>query len=439
MTLSLDLDENRISKDVLGLGMTLTEKILAHSSGKGEVSPGEIVKSRIDVAMMNDITTVLAINSMREMGRQKVWDPDKVIIVLDHAAPASSIAAAEVQKTIREFAEMQNIKGFYEVGEGICHQIMSEKGYIHPGEVVVGADSHTCTYGAFGAFATGIGSMDMAAVLATGKLWFRIPETIRIEIEGKLPEMVTPKDIILDIAGEIRADGATYKAIEFHGTTVREMSIGGRMTLCNMAIEMGGKSGIVEADDKTKRYLERRTKASFRTVHSDPDAEYFETRDFDITKLEPKIAVPSSVDNVKSVSEIVGKRIDQVFIGSCTNGRTEDLEIAARILKGKKIHSGLRLIITPASREIYLKALQSGWLEIFMEAGGIVTHPTCGACWGGYIGILAAGEVCLSTSNRNFIGRMGSQKAEVYLASPATATASAIKGVIADPREFRGE
>ena len=418
------------------MGMTVTEKILAEAAGREKVSPGEIVKARIDVAMMNDITTVLAINSMMEMGRQKVWNPDKVIMVLDHVAPASSIEAAEVQKTMREFAETQGIKGFYEVGEGVCHQIMPEKGYIHAGDVVAGADSHTCTYGALGAFATGVGSMDMAAVLATGKLWFRVPETMRIEVEGDLPEMVTPKDIILNIAGEIGADGAAYKAMEFHGATIREMSIGGRMTLCNMAIEMGGKSGIVEADEKTKQYLEGRTKAPFRNVLSDPSAEYSETISFDVTDLEPKVAVPNSVDNVKSVSEVAGKEINQVFIGSCTNGRLEDLEIAARILKGKQIRSGVRLIVIPASREVYLEALQTGLIETFIKSGAIVTNPTCGVCWGGYIGILAAGEVCLSTSNRNFVGRMGSPKAEVYLASPATAAASAIRGVITDPREF---
>jgi len=416
--------------------MTVTEKILAKAAGKKEVSPSEIVKAKIDMAMMNDITTVLAINAMKEIGVEKVWNPDKVIIVLDHVAPASSVAASDVQKTIREFAEAQGIKGFYEVGEGVCHQIMSERGYVHPGEVTAGADSHTCTYGALGAFATGIGSMDMAAVLATGKLWFKVPETMRVEVEGDLPYMVTPKDVILNIAGEIGAEGAAYKAMEFHGTTIKKMSIGGRMTLCNMAIEMGGKSGIIEADEKTKKYLEGRSEKSFKTVLSDPDAEYSETISFDVTELDPKVAAPSSVDNVKSVSEVAGTVIDQVFIGSCTNGRLEDLETAARILKGKRVHSSVRLIVTPASREVYLEALQSGIIGTFIRAGAIVTNPSCSVCWGGFIGILAASEVCLSTSNRNFVGRMGSPKAEVYLASPATAAASAIKGVIADPREF---
>ena len=420
------------------MGMTIAEKILARSSGRRTVSSGEIVKAKIDVAMMVDVTAPLAIRSMREMGRERVWDPERVIIVLDHLAPASSIAAAETHRTLRNFAKGQGIRGLYEVGEGICHQILPEKGHVRPGEVVVGADSHTCTHGAFGAFATGVGSMDMAAALATGKLWFRVPETVRVEIEGRLPEMVTPKDVILEVIGRIGADGATYKAVEFHGATVREMSIAGRMTLCNMAIEMGGKTGIVEADEKTLEYLKGRTEAPLRPVRSDPDAEYSERFTFEVTELEPRVAVPSSVDNVRAVSEVEGREVDQVLIGSCTNGRLEDLEVAARILKGRKVHRGVRLLVTPASREVYLKALRSGVLEVLLRSGAVVTNPTCGACWGGHIGVLAPGEVCLSTSNRNFVGRMGSPEAEVYLASPATAAASAIRGAITDPREMVG-
>jgi len=418
--------------------MTIAEKILARSSGRRTVSSGEIVKAKIDVAMMVDVTAPLAIRSMREMGRERVWDPERVIIVLDHLAPASSIAAAETHRTLRNFAKGQGIRGLYEVGEGICHQILPEKGHVRPGEVVVGADSHTCTHGAFGAFATGVGSMDMAAVLATGKLWFRVPETVRVEIEGRLPEMVTPKDVILEVIGRIGADGATYKAVEFHGATVREMSIAGRMTLCNMAIEMGGKTGIVEADEKTLEYLKGRAEAPLRPVRSDADAEYSERFTFEVTELEPRVAVPSSVDNVRAVSEVEGREVDQVLIGSCTNGRLEDLEVAARILKGRKVHRGVRLLVTPASREVYLKALRSGVLEVLLRTGAVVTNPTCGACWGGHIGVLAPGEVCLSTSNRNFVGRMGSPEAEVYLASPATAAASAIRGAITDPREMVG-
>ncbi|RJS89563.1 3-isopropylmalate dehydratase large subunit [Candidatus Bathyarchaeota archaeon] len=420
------------------MGMTIAEKILARSSGRRTVSSGEIVKAKIDVAMMVDVTAPLAIRSMREMGRERVWDPERVIIVLDHLAPASSIAAAETHRTLRDFAKRQGIRGLYEVGEGICHQILPEKGHVRPGEVVVGADSHTCTHGAFGAFATGVGSMDMAAALATGKLWFRVPETVRVEIEGRLPEMVTPKDVILEVIGRIGADGATYKAVEFHGATVREMSIAGRMTLCNMAIEMGGKTGIIEADERTLEYLKGRTEAPLRPVRSDPDAEYSERFTFEVTGLEPRVAIPSSVDNVRAISEVEGREVDQVLIGSCTNGRLEDLEVAARILKGRKVHRGVRLLVTPASREVYLKALRSGVLEVLLRSGAVVTNPTCGACWGGHIGVLAPGEVCLSTSNRNFVGRMGSPEAEVYLASPATAAASAIRGAITDPREMVG-
>ena len=420
------------------MGMTIAEKILARSSGRRTVSPGEIVKAKIDVAMMVDVTAPLAIRSMREMGRERVWDPERVIIVLDHLAPASSIAAAETHRALRDFAKGQGIRGLYEVGEGICHQILPEKGHVRPGEVVVGADSHTCTHGAFGAFATGVGSMDMAAALATGKLWFRVPETVRVEIEGRLPEMVTPKDVILEVIGRIGADGATYKAVEFHGATVREMSISGRMTLCNMAIEMGGKTGIIEADEKTLEYLKGRTEGPLRPIRSDAGAEYSERFTFEVTELKPRVAVPSSVDNVKAVSEVEGREVDQVLIGSCTNGRLEDLEVAARILKGRKVHRDVRLLVTPASREVYLKALRSGVLEVLLRSGAVVTNPTCGACWGGHIGVLAPGEVCLSTSNRNFVGRMGSPEAEVYLASPATAAASAIRGAITDPREMVG-
>lgn len=420
------------------MGMTITEKILADSAEKESVSPGEIVKSKIDIAMVVDITAIMTINSMKEMGRDRVWNSDKVLMVLDHLAPASSIAAAETHKAMRDFADAQSIKGLYDIGCGVCHQILPEHGHVIPGRVIVGADSHTCTYGALGAFATGIGSTDMAAVLATGKLWFRVPESLRVRVNGALPEMVAAKDVILTVIGDVGADGASYKAIEFCGSTVKNMSVGGRMTLCNMAIEMGGKSGIVEADHETSKFLQGRTREPFKTYRSDIDAHYCDERSFNASAIEPKVAVPSSVDNVKPVTEVEGREVDQVFIGSCTNGRLEDLEISARILKDKKVPRGTRLIVAPASREVYLEASRRGLLDVFIEAGGTIVNPTCGACWGGHIGILAAGEACISTSNRNFVGRMGSPKAEVYLASPATAAASAVKGAIADPREFGG-
>ncbi|HEY4674996.1 MAG TPA: 3-isopropylmalate dehydratase large subunit, partial [Candidatus Bathyarchaeia archaeon] len=374
-------------------------------------------------------------------GAHHVWDNQKIVMVLDHQTPAGSVKAAELHKMMREFAKEQKIQSFYDVNEGggVCHQVMAEKGYVTPGTLVVGADSHTCTYGALGAFGTGIGSTEAAAVFATGKIWLKVPEAIRINVKGRFQKLVTPKDLILSIIGQIGADGATYKTAEFAGSTVRDMSIGGRMTLCNMAVEMGAKNGIVEPDEKTRKFLEGRTdKAleSFESLRSDPDASYEKVVELDVTDLEPQVSCPSSVDNVKSVSKLVGVKIDQAFLGSCTNGRLEDLQLAAGILKGKKIKNSVRLLVSPASQEIYLQALREGLLEIFVEAGGFVCNPTCGPCWGGHFGVLASGEACISSSNRNFIGRMGSPKAGVYLASPATVAASALAGKIADPREL---
>lgn len=416
------------------MGSTITEKILAHSAGRARVSPGEIIKSRIDTAMMNDITTVLAISSMKEMGITKVWDPSRIAIVLDHLAPATSVPAAETHVAMRRFAKEQHISGIYDVGEGICHQLMPEMGYVSPGAVVVGADSHTCTYGAFGAFSTGIGSMDAAAAISTGKLWFRVPESMKLVVKGRLGRRVTPKDVILEVVRLIGSDGAAYRAIEFTGETISEMSIGGRMTLCNMAVEMGAKSGIICADEKTLRFLRGRTSIPAKMIVSDTDAIYADERFLDASNLDPKVAVPPSLDNVCSVTETEGTQIDQVFIGSCTNGRVEDLEIAAEVLTGRHVSKNTRLIVSPASREVYLEALDRGIIRTLMQAGGAMMNPTCGACWGGHTSLLAPGEVCLSTSNRNFTGRMGSPQAKVYLASPATAAASAIKGEITDPR-----
>jgi 3-isopropylmalate/(R)-2-methylmalate dehydratase large subunit len=314
--------------------------------------------------------------------------------------------------------------------------VMPEKGHVRPGEVIVGADSHTCTYGAFGAFATGIGSTEMAAVFATGKLWFRVPEVIKVDVTGKLPKMVTAKDVTLNIVGKIGADGAIYKGLEFGGSTIRGMSVDGRMVLCNMAVEMGAKAGIIEPDEKTLDYVKARTDKPFKPVKSDPDSVYEKIVDMDVSALEPQVAVPHSVDNVKPVSEIEDTEVDQAFIGSCTNGRLEDLRSAAQILKGKKIARGVRLIVIPASQEIYLNALNEGLIKTFMEAGATIGNPNCGPCLGGHMGILAEGEACISSSNRNFVGRMGSTKSFVYLASPATVAASAITGKITDPRKL---
>ena len=416
--------------------MNIIEKILANASDKKEVSPGEIVEANIDVAMTHDLTGPLAIKSFHEIGAKKVWDSNKIVVILDHLVPASSVISANLHKIVRAFVKEQSIKNFYDVGRGgVCHQVMPEQGHIRPGEVIVGSDSHTCTYGAFGAFATGIGSTEMAAVFATGKLWFRVPEVIKIDVTGKFQNLVTAKDLTLHIIGKIGADGAIYKGLEFSGSTINDLSIDGRMVLANMAVEMGAKAGIIEPDQKTIDYVKARTGKPVNPIKSDKDATYEKVVDIDISDLEPQVAVPHSVDNVKPVSEIEGTEVNQAFIGSCTNGRLEDLRSAAQIIKGKKIAKNMRLIVIPASQEIYLNAINEGLIKTFMDAGSTVGNPNCGPCLGGHMGIMADGESCISTSNRNFIGRMGSTKSFVYLASPETVAASAITGKITDPRK----
>ena len=416
---------------------TVSEKILAAHAGLDSVGPGEIVKARIDFAFMPALTATLAFRAMEDMGIQRVWDASKVAIVLDHIAPATNIQNASVHKECREFARHQGLKHFYDVDSGVCHQVIPEHGHVYPGMVLVGADSHTCTHGAFGAFATGIGSTDMGAAMGTGKLWFRVPETIRVQVEGALPPMVASKDVILHVAGRLGADGATYRTLEFHGSTVEEMSLSSRMTMCNMAIELGGKAGICLPDDKVDSFLAGRVKKQYKPVLPDPDAAYASTLEVDAEGLEPLVACPHSVDNVKPAAQVEGTPINQVFIGSCTNGRLEDLETAARILKGGRVHQDVRLIVTPASREVYQSALDKGVLDTLFKAGAIVCNPSCSVCFGGNHGILAPGEVSLSTSNRNFKGRQGSPESQVYLSSPATAAASALKGAITDPREVK--
>ena len=414
--------------------MNISEKILALASGREEVAPGEIVDARVNVAMVNEITGPLAIEAFRKIGVKRVWDKDSIVMVLDHQVPADSVESAILHKIMREFAKEQGTR-LYDVGQGgVCHQVMMEKGHVRPGELIVGADSHTCTYGALGAFATGIGSTEMAAVFATGKIWLRVPSTILVHVTGKLQRLVTPKDVILMIVGEIGADGAIYKALEFAGPTVEGMSVSGRMTLCNMAVEMGAKTGIINPDEASIAYVESRTSKPINPLRSDPDAEYEERLEFDVSSLEPQVACPHAVDNVKPVSEVEGTPVDQVFLGSCTNGRIEDLRLAAKILEGKVVKRGLRMIVTPASRRVYLQALREGLIETFVKAGCAVCNPGCGPCVGAHQGVLAPGEVCLSTSNRNFKGRMGCTDAEIYLASPATAAATAITGRITDPR-----
>ncbi|MEM1563503.1 MAG: homoaconitase large subunit [Candidatus Bathyarchaeia archaeon] len=417
--------------------MNISEKILARASSRREVSPGEIVEANVDVAMINDITGPLTIEAFYKVGAEKVWDTKKIVMVLDHQVPADSAEAAKLHKIMREFAREQGILYFYDVGfGGICHQVMVEKGHVRPGELIVGADSHTCTYGALGAFGTGIGSTEMAAVFATGRIWLKVPETIKINVNGEFQRFVGAKDLILNIIGQIGADGATYKAIEFDGPTIKSMDIGDRMTLCNMAVEAGAKTGIINPDRKVIAYTKNRISNPIKPLKSDEDAKYEEVIDVDVSPLEPQVACPSSVDNVKAVSEVEGTPIDQAFIGSCTNGRIEDLKLAAKIVKGKKIKEGVRFIVAPASCEIYLQALKEGLLETLAKAGACICNPTCGACFGGHMGLLADDETCISSSNRNFIGRMGSPKAKIFLASPATVAASAIKGVITDPRRL---
>ncbi len=422
--------------------MTIVEKILARASGKKEVSPGDIVMAKIDRAMVHDITGPLTVNVLREHNIEKVWDNERIVILFDHQVPADSIKAAENHKLMRNFVKKHNIKYFYDIREGVCHQVLPEKGFVAPGEVIVGADSHTCTHGAFGAFATGIGSTDMAHVFATGELWFKVPETIYFNINGELKEFVTSKDVILYIIGEMGVDGAVYKACQFGGETVRNMSIASRMTMTNMAIEMGGKTGIIEPDEKTINYVKEAmkkhgTEREFKVVKADEDAEYEEIIDIEADKIEPVVACPHNVDNVKPVREVAGKEIDQVFIGSCTNGRFEDLKMAADFIdKHGGIADNVRVIVTPASREEFLKALKAGVIEKFLKHGCVVTNPSCSACMGSLYGVLADYEVCVSTSNRNFRGRQGSLKAEIYLASPITAAACAVKGEIVDPRDL---
>ena len=414
------------------MGMTISEKILAKASGNKTVHPGEYTIGKIDLAMIHDLTGPLTLRVLREVGYDRPWDIEKVVIILDHQVPANSTVTAQLHKDLREYAKKYGIKNYHEVGrQGVCHQILAEQ-YVKPGMLVVGADSHTCTLGALGAFATGIGSTEMASVYLTGEMWFRVPETIRCNLKNRLREGVSSKDIILKIIGSLGVDGGLYCAAEFTGEGVGTLSVDSRLTMCNMAIEMGGKTGIINPDRQTLDY----TGVKDAPLKSDPDAAYYKTVEVDLAALEPQVAMPHSVDNVKPVSEAGNVMADQVFIGSCTNGRLEDLEAAAKILAGRKVSPSTRLIVIPASQRIYLEAEKRGYLRTFIQAGGVVCNPNCGPCLGGHMGILADGETCISTSNRNFIGRMGSTAAKVYLASPQTAAATAIEGRLADPRKY---
>jgi homoaconitate hydratase family protein/3-isopropylmalate dehydratase, large subunit len=415
------------------MGATIVEKIFSRKCGS-DIRAGEVVMAPIDGAMIHDITGPLAIRKFSEMGGKHVFDPKRVIMLFDHQIPADSLEAAQNHVFMRKFAKDQGIYN-YDINEGVCHQVVLEKGRAAPGEIVVGADSHTCMYGAVGAFATGIGSTDMGFALKFGSLYFKVPQTIRAEVSGKFPKRVGAKDLILAIAADIGADGATYQAIEFTGKTMEKMDMSGRMTCCNMAIEMGAKAGIVPPDKITWEYIKGRRKMKPFALASDADAKYAKKRAYNVADLDPQVAVPHNVDTGVPVGKVEGTHIDQVFIGSCTNGRYEDLAEAAEVLGKKKFNPKVRVLVIPASRDEYLKALEHGLVERFVKAGALVEAPCCGPCMGGSFGLIAPGEVSLSTSNRNFKGRQGSTEGKVYLCSPATAAASAIKGEIADPRE----
>jgi 3-isopropylmalate/(R)-2-methylmalate dehydratase large subunit len=415
------------------MGSTIVEKIFSRKCGR-EIRAGEVVMAPIDGAMIHDITGPLAIQKFYEMGGKKVFDPQAIIMLFDHQIPADSINAANNHVYMRAFAKEQEIHN-YDINEGVCHQVVLEKGRTAPGEIIVGADSHTCMYRAAGAFATGIGSTDMGFVLKFGALYFKVPETIRAEVSGKFQDRVGPKDLILAIAADIGADGATYQAIEFCGKTIGRMDMPGRMTCCNMAIEMGAKAGIIAPDKVTWEYMKGRRKMKPFPLESDADASFVQKKTYNVSDLEPQVAIPHNVDTGVPVSKVAGTHIDQVFIGSCTNGRFEDLKEAADVLGKKKVSPNVRVLVIPASRDEYLKTLKAGLIEKFVKAGALVEAPCCGPCMGGSFGLLAPGEVSLSTSNRNFKGRQGSTDAKVYLCSPATAAASAITGVITDPRE----
>ncbi|MGQ9630073.1 MAG: 3-isopropylmalate dehydratase large subunit [bacterium] len=419
------------------MGMTITEKILAAHAGKPEVVPGELINARLDFILGNDITAPMAIEEFRRVGAKKVFDRDRIALVPDHFTPNKDIKSAQQSKILRDFAKEQGITHYFEVGDmGIEHALLPERGLVLPGDAIIGADSHTCTYGALGAFSTGVGSTDFAAAMITGECWFKVPESMKFVFYGKLKPWVGGKDIILYTIGQIGVDGALYKAMEFTGETISDLSVDGRMTICNMAIEAGGKNGIIPPDDRTLEYVRGRAKREFKVYRSDPDAKYSQIYEYDAGRIEPQVAFPHLPENTKSISEVGNIPIDQAVIGSCTNGRIEDLREAAKVLRGHRVHKYVRLIVIPATQEVYRQAMEEGLFEIFLDAGAVISTPTCGPCLGGYMGILAEGERAIATTNRNFIGRMGHPKSEVYLSNPAVAAASAVLGRIGSPEEL---
>ena len=420
------------------MGMTMTQKILAAAAGLEKVEAGQLIEAKLDLVLGNDITSPVAIREMDKFKQQEVFDKDKIALVMDHFIPNKDIKSAEHCKCVREFACRHEITNYFDVGEmGIEHALLPEKGLTVAGDVIIGADSHTCTYGALGAFSTGVGSTDMAAGMVTGKAWFKVPSAIKVNLIGKPSKWVSGKDVILHIIGRIGVDGALYQSLEFTGEGVANLTMDDRFTIANMAIEAGGKNGIFPVDDKTIEYMEEHSKRPYKIFEADPDAVYEREITVDLGQLRPTIAFPHLPENTKTIDEITEEvKVDQAVIGSCTNGRIQDLREAAEILKGRKVKKGLRCIVIPATQAVYLQALEEGLLKIFIEAGAVVSTPTCGPCLGGYMGILAEGERCISTTNRNFVGRMGHVKSEVYLASPAVAAASAVTGKISAPEEL---
>lgn len=415
--------------------MTIAEKILARASMKTKVEPGEIVEAEVDYVMVNDVTGMPAFEVFEKFGAEPLRD--KVVLIPDHYVPNKDVASAAQAKAMRDFARKYGIKNYFEVGNsGICHQLMIERGFAAPGRLIIGADSHTCSYGALGAFSTGVGSTEAASAMALGKLWFRVPETQRFVVEGELGKYVMGKDVILHIIGDIGVDGALYKAMEFYGSAVEAMPLADRITMANMAIEAGGKAGIFPPDEKVFAYLKGRVRGSYNPVYADSDAEYAETFEYRAEEIVPTVAKPFLPENAAPASELGSVTIDQAYLGSCTNGRIEDLRVAAGIIKGRKVHSDVRMIVVPASKEVFEQAMTEGLVKIFLDSNAYVSGPTCGACLGGYMGVLAEGERCISSTNRNFVGRMGHKDSEVYLANPAVVAASAVTGRITDPNEL---
>jgi 3-isopropylmalate/(R)-2-methylmalate dehydratase large subunit len=419
------------------MAMTITEKILARAAGQKTVTPGQLIDANLDIVLFIDVTGPPAISMLQEKGIDRVFDPDKIVVTPDHFQPAKDIKSAELHKRLDEWARRHNIKHYYKLGRaGVCHALLPEQGHIRPGEVIIGPDSHTCTYGALAAFSTGVGSTDLAAAISTGKLWFKVPASMKFVLNGSLKPGVYSKDVILAILARIGTDGALYKAMEFTGPALADMSMEARMTITNMAIEGGAKNGIMAFDDVTKQYLQDHHNGRWDYIvhESDEDAQYIAVEEFDCSAIEPMVALPHLPSNGVPISECADKEMDQAYIGSCTNGRIEDLRIAAQILKAREI--AIRTIVVPATPTIWKQAKDEGLFDVFYDAGCVIAAPTCGACLGGFMGVLASGEKCVSTTNRNFVGRMGHPQSEVYLASPATAAASAIEGKLADPRAY---